>query len=31
LPGGASETYFDLKFPLITARLADLAPLWEME
>jgi hypothetical protein len=31
LPGGASETYFDLKFPLISARLADLAPLWEME
>ena len=22
---------FDLKFPLIAARLADLAPLWEME
>jgi PD-(D/E)XK nuclease superfamily len=31
LPGGAKETYFDLKFPLITKRLADLAPLWEME
>jgi hypothetical protein len=31
LPGGAKETYFDLKFRLITKRLADLAPLWEME
>ena len=31
LPGGAKETYFDLKFPLIAARLADLAPLWGME
>jgi PD-(D/E)XK nuclease superfamily protein len=31
LPGGAKETYFELKFPLITARLADLAPLWEIE
>jgi hypothetical protein len=31
LPGGARETYFELKFPLIAARLADLAPLWEME
>ena len=31
LPGGAKDTYFDLKFPLITARLADLVPLWEME
>jgi hypothetical protein len=31
LPGGAKETYFELKFPLIAARLADLAPLWEME
>ena len=25
------ESYFELKFPLIAARLADLAPLWEME
>ena len=31
LPGGAKETYFDLKLPLITTRLADLAPLWEMQ
>jgi PD-(D/E)XK nuclease superfamily len=31
LPGGAKESYFELKFPLIAARLADLAPLWEME
>jgi len=31
LPGGAKETYLDLKFPLIAARLADFAPLWEME
>ena len=31
LPGGAKETYLDLKFPLVAARLADLAPLWEME
>jgi hypothetical protein len=31
LPGGAKETYFELKFPLIAARLTDLAPLWEME
>jgi hypothetical protein len=31
LPGGAKETYFDLKLPLIAGRLADLAPLWEME
>ena len=31
LPGGAKETYFELKSPLITARLADLVPLWEME
>jgi hypothetical protein len=31
LPGGATESYFALKFPLIAARLADLAPLWEME
>ena len=31
LPGGAKESYVDLKFPLIAARLADLAPLWGME
>ena len=31
LPGGAKESYFELKFPLITARLADLAPFWEIE
>ena len=31
LPGGAKESYFELKSPLISARLADLAPLWEME
>jgi hypothetical protein len=31
LPGGAKETYFELKFPFIAARVADLAPLWEME
>jgi RecB family exonuclease len=31
LPGGARESYFDLKSPLIAARLADLAPLWGME
>jgi PD-(D/E)XK nuclease superfamily len=31
LPGGAKDSYFELKFPLIAARLADLAPLWEME
>jgi hypothetical protein len=31
LPGGAKESYFELKFPLIVARLADLAPLWGME
>jgi hypothetical protein len=29
LPGGGS--YFELKSPLIAARLADLAPLWGME
>ena len=28
LPGGAKESYFELKFSLIAARLADLAPLW---
>ena len=31
LPGDAKESYFELKFPLIAARLGDLAPLWEME
>ena len=31
LPGGAKESYFELKSPLIAARLSDLAPLWEME
>ena len=31
LPGGAKESYFELKSPLIADRLADLAPLWEME
>jgi hypothetical protein len=31
LPGGAKETYFDLKLPLVATRLADLAPLWEMD
>jgi PD-(D/E)XK nuclease superfamily len=30
LPGGAKDSYFELKFPLIAARLADLAPLWGM-
>lgn len=31
LPGGAKESYFELKFPLIATRLADLASLWGME
>ena len=31
LPGGAKESYFELKSPLIAARRADLAPLWEMQ
>jgi hypothetical protein len=31
LPGGAKESYFELKSPLIATRLADLAPLWEMD
>jgi hypothetical protein len=30
-PGGAKDSYFELKFPLIAARLADLAQLWGME
>ena len=31
LPGGAKDSYFALKSPLIAARLADVAPLWGME
>jgi PD-(D/E)XK nuclease superfamily len=31
LPGGAKESYFELKSPLIAARLSDLAPLWQMD
>ncbi len=31
LPGGAKERYFEIKSPRIAARLADLAPLWELE
>jgi len=31
LPGGAKESYFELKGALIAERLANLAPLWEME
>ncbi len=31
LPGGAKESYFELKSGLVTARLADLSPLWEFE
>ena len=31
LPGGAKESYFELKSSLIAKRLADLSPLWEME
>ena len=31
LPGGAKESYFELKFPLIADRLSDLTPLWAME
>ena len=31
LPGGAKESYFELKLPLIAARLDDLSPLWETE
>jgi hypothetical protein len=31
LPGGAKESYFELKSGLIAERLADLSPLWEME
>lgn len=31
LPGGAKESYFDLKAPLIAKRLSGLSALWEME
>jgi hypothetical protein len=31
LPGGAKESYFEIKSSLIAERLADLSPLWEME
>jgi len=31
LPGGAKESYFEIKSGLIAQRLADLSPLWEME
>jgi hypothetical protein len=31
LPGGAKESYFELKSSLISDRLADLSALWEME
>jgi hypothetical protein len=31
LPGGAKESYFELKSGLIAERLGDLSPLWEME
>jgi len=31
LPGGAKESYFELKSTLIAERLADLSPLWEIE
>ncbi len=31
LPSGAKESYFELKGALIAERLADLAPLWEIE
>jgi hypothetical protein len=30
LPGGAKESYFELKGPLVNERLSDLVPLWEM-
>ena len=30
LPGGAKESYFELKSSLVAERLADLAPLWEL-
>jgi hypothetical protein len=31
LPGGAKESYFQLKRTLVAERLVDLAPLWEIE
>jgi len=31
LPGGAKESYFELKRALVAERLADLAPLWGIE
>jgi hypothetical protein len=31
LPGGAKESYFELKSSLVRERLADLSPLWEIE
>jgi len=31
LPGGAKESYFELKGPLVAERVADLAPLWGTE
>jgi hypothetical protein len=31
LPGGAKESYFELKSSLIAERLTDLSPLWEIE
>jgi hypothetical protein len=31
LPGGAKESHFDLKAPLIAERLTHLVPLWEQE
>jgi PD-(D/E)XK nuclease superfamily len=31
LPGGAKERYFAIKTPLVTSRLSDLVPLWEMD
>jgi hypothetical protein len=31
LPGGAKESYFEIKSSLIAERLTDLSPLWEMD
>jgi hypothetical protein len=31
LPGGAKESYFEIKSSLIAERLTNLSPLWEME
>jgi hypothetical protein len=31
LPGGAKESYFQLKRMHVAERLVDLAPLWEIE